>query len=100
MAPPLLVFASAGCGRVSLLSDAMQRNTLMKSRRRKRPTLPPSCPSCRPYGGLWRRGNKGGLERCSCARGRMLAAGLKKAKPVPKKPAPLDWGKRAAGDKS
>lgn len=37
--------------------------------------LPPSCPACRPYRGLWRRTADGSLARCDCARGRMLSAG-------------------------
>lgn len=37
--------------------------------------LPPMCPDCRPFAGLWRRNVEGDLERCGCPRGRMLAAG-------------------------
>jgi hypothetical protein len=80
----------------------------MRSKRRpetiKRSELPPSCADCRPYQGRWRRANDGGLERCSCARGRALAAGLKRKRK--RKPAvsaqriSIDWGKRAAGDNS
>ena len=46
--------------------------------------LPPACPLCRPYRGLWRwvpnpastgPGDAGSLQRCSCARGQALSAG-------------------------
>lgn len=37
--------------------------------------LPPACPLCRAYRGLWRRTADGSLARCECARGRMLATG-------------------------
>ena len=36
--------------------------------------LPRACPLCRAYSGLWRM-TADGLARCSCERGRMLAAG-------------------------
>ena len=36
--------------------------------------LPPACPRCAPFRGLWRM-TAGGLARCSCERGRMLGAG-------------------------
>lgn len=35
-------------------------------------TLPDPCDKCRPFGGLWKEGEKGGMERCICARGNAL----------------------------
>ena len=35
--------------------------------------LPPSCPLCAPEGGYWTRAANGGLRRCGCPRGRILA---------------------------
>jgi hypothetical protein len=49
----------------------------MSRRRKQRPAvspLPPACGDCRPYDGRWRRGERGGLERCGCARGREIFA--------------------------
>jgi len=37
-------------------------------------SLPASCEFCAAMGGLWRRGARGGVERCGCPRGRILAA--------------------------
>lgn len=34
--------------------------------------LPASCGDCKPFGGLWRRSESGGMERCGCARGRAI----------------------------
>jgi hypothetical protein len=57
---------------------------------RKRAPLPPPCPLCRPHDGAWmeteHRNKYGtmviGYERCSCPRGRALAAGPQRRRKV------------------
>ena len=48
--------------------------------------LPPPCPRCRPYRGLW-MSTPDGMKRCTCPRGVMLAAGkVRRVRPsVPEK---------------
>lgn len=36
--------------------------------------LPPACEKCAPYGGYHCIGARGGLQRCDCPRGAILAA--------------------------
>lgn len=59
--------------------------------------LPPSCSLCRPFGGLWRRGLRGGLERCDCPRGLAILASAPKRKRKPRVLA-YDGRKAATGD--
>jgi len=68
-----------------------------------RPDLPAGCPDCEPYGGLWRDGKRGGVERCGCARGLKLSAldAIRAGSPELRKGGmrnAADFAKRAAGD--
>lgn len=64
----------------------------------KRPTLPPPCMECQPHGGYFRAAKGGGMERCTCPRGRALQEKHRRPR---KKPAAWFDGKAAAcGDLS
>ncbi len=67
----------------------------MRRRRLKTP-LPSSCSDCREFQGLWRRNENGGLERCTCARGRALAD---TRRPLARKKASFDAKSAAANNK-
>lgn len=67
--------------------------TGMKRKAVKRAELPPPCRECRPLDGAWRRDVNGGLERCDCPRGDVLAGRVPREKP-PRKPG--HDGKQAA----
>lgn len=65
-------------------------------RRVKRAELPPPCRDCRPNDGAWRRDPvTGGLERCGCPRGDVLAGRLKPSRKVSSRK-PAHDGKAAA----
>ncbi len=74
----------------------------MLRRKLPRPTLPDPCVKCKPFGGLWAKDAfGGGMERCQCERGRLLAAGLgrkRKAKAAGAAGAPFDGRMAATGE--
>lgn len=70
-----------------------------------RPELADPCNACSPFGGNWREGTRGGVERCSCPRGQKLRL-LDEVRRVPEVErrhssgiaAVADFARRAAGD--
>jgi hypothetical protein len=68
--------------------------------RKPMPPLPPPCRDCRPQDGAWRVDPfTGGLERCGCPRGQVLANMRRGRRTAPKADA-HDYGKAAAGDRT